>query len=186
MCAQVIHKLFITVEEADKKALFKKLLVDKFFQFVIEKTDEMLAFVNTKSATNSPAEAEEWLVNELKLRTRSLNVALTMGELFQQGWFQHEILLQVFDIWLSKNKSWETIDNSIKLLNSIGKRLEAVDPLSVQQLIKYLGTIIDGKHKDVGQPTPRMKFMLKDLVDAQQGGWIVESIVPQIEDVQGN
>lgn len=163
---QMLHKYRASLPLQDSKILFQSVLAEVALREFEKTIITLLSFCDSKDNVSDPT--EEWLQQENWLRFIATNCCVIVGELYFAKMIDWVEIQHAFEYFLVKNVTWETVELSMKMLTKIGKFVEKP---YVERLLIDIKVFISGQHVGIGQPTTRIRFMYRDLVELQQSGW---------------
>ena len=183
LCKEVSDVFVVPLDEnnSQQKAVFKKRLITQCQREFEKHRDNELIKNNTERLQEiedeeDPTKKEELKSNydseSFKIRRRAVGTVHFIGELYKIEMLTSRIMVSCISHLLDPAMcSEETLECLCKLLTTIGKRLEKLDPRKVD-LTEYF-TKLEGlaDKKNTIKISSRIRFMIQDLIELRLNNW---------------
>ncbi|CAH2034191.1 unnamed protein product, partial [Iphiclides podalirius] len=163
----------------DQYVNFRALIISKCQnQFVTEKVDEdILKLEKEMNECTDPVKKKELqlLLEEenRKMRMRSVGNVRFIGELYKLKMLTSRIMVFCMNYLVEKLEE-EKLECLCKLLTTIGEQLESEVREQLELVFKQMQEIVEKKSNKISS---RVRFMIKDVIELRQRGWLVKSVV---------
>lgn len=183
LCKEVSDVFVVPLDEnnSEQKAVFKKRLITQCQKEFEKHRDNELVKNNEERVKEikeelDPARQEELKANfddeSFKIRRRAVGTVHFIGELYKIEMLTSRIMQSCITHLLEKTMcSEETLECLCKLLTTIGKRLEKLDPRKID-LTEYFKTLDEiASKKNPYNISSRIRFMIQDLMELRLNNW---------------
>jgi len=156
--------------------MFKKILL-ALCQDEFAKSEKAICEIDLPQDCD-PAERE---MEILRVRKKTFGLMIFIGELYKMRMLKEHIMIHCLESLLTDQDEEDKLECFAKLLTTVGQRLEdeGGDDLSATMDEIWNTTyIMAGKIKYKGEgpgpkaPSTRIKFLLQDLVEERENGWV--------------
>lgn len=183
LCKEVSDVFVVPLDEKDseKKAVFKKRLITQCQKEFEKHRDNELVKNNAERLKDIEDEEDAGKKEELqsnydmenfKIRRRAVGTVHFIGELYKIEMLTSRIMQSCINHLLDPSMcSEETLECLCKLLTTIGKRLEKLDPRKIdlsECFVKLEG--MTDKKNTIGISS-RIRFMIQDLIELRLNHW---------------